>query len=70
MAPCEGAGELPSMNALLKLVANYWHPEPVEDKPLRVGEFKADYSPLTPEEIAQDDPEMVELLKRSKPVSR
>lgn len=63
------------MNALLKLVANYWHPEHIEGEAkhvgdLKVGEFKADYSPLTPEEIAQDDPEMVELLNRSKPVSR
>jgi len=61
------------MNVLLKLVTHYWHSddERESEKPtLRVGEFKADYSPLTPEDIAQDDPEMVELLKRSKPVSR
>ena len=70
MAPFQGDGELPSMNALLKLVAHYWHPDPVEDESFRVGEFKADYSAMSAEEIAQDDPEMVELLKRSKAVSR
>lgn len=36
----------------------------------RVGDFYADYSPLTPEEIAGVDAECADLFKRSKPVSR
>jgi hypothetical protein len=36
----------------------------------RVGEFFADYSLLTPEEIAQTDLEGVELFKHSLPVSQ
>jgi uncharacterized linocin/CFP29 family protein len=31
----------------------------------RVGEFKADYSPLTPEEVAEVDAECAELFKRA-----
>lgn len=71
MAPSEGAGDLPSMSALLKFVSQYWHHEEVvvEEKP-RVGEYYADYSPLTPEEIAKNDPECDELFKHSKPLSR
>lgn len=33
-----------------------------------VGEYRADYSPLTPEEIAKEDPELTELYERSQPV--
>jgi len=33
----------------------------------RVGRYYADYSELTPEEIAQPDPEAEVLFKRSKP---
>jgi hypothetical protein len=36
----------------------------------RVGEFYADYSVLTPEEIAETDAECEELFNNSKPVSR
>jgi len=36
----------------------------------RVGEYFADYSALTPEEIAETDSECLELFGRSKPVSR
>lgn len=32
--------------------------------------YAADYSPITPEEIAQVDPELEALFKRSKPASR
>jgi hypothetical protein len=32
-----------------------------------VGKYRADYSPLTPEEIAQPDPELIELYKNSAP---
>lgn len=39
-------------------------------KEYRVGEYYADYSLLTPEEIAAPDPELDALFKRSKPVSR
>jgi hypothetical protein len=67
------------MNALLKLVTHYWHPdEVVEETPRvgvveqtpRIGEYHADYSPLTPAEIAQHDSECEELFKHSKPLSR
>ena len=37
---------------------------PVEE--FRVGEYYADYSPITPGEIAKVDPELEALLKRSK----
>jgi len=43
--------------------------QPKSETP-RVGEFYADYSQLTPEEIAQPDPEADALFKRSKPISR
>lgn len=33
-----------------------------------VGKYRADYSPLTPEEIAKEDPELTELYENSKPV--
>jgi hypothetical protein len=36
----------------------------------RVGKFFADYSAITPEEIAEVDSECAELFKHSKPVSR
>jgi hypothetical protein len=42
---------------------------PTEDVP-RVGDFYADYSGLSPEEIAATDSECEELFKNSKPVSR
>lgn len=42
---------------------------PPPDVP-RVGKYIADYSELTPEEIANVDPECAELFKRSKPISR
>jgi hypothetical protein len=36
----------------------------------RVGKYYADYSELTPEEIAQPDAKLDDLFRRSKPVSR
>jgi hypothetical protein len=39
------------------------------DAPM-VGKYRAEYSPLTPEQIAQDDPELTELYANSRPVSR
>lgn len=36
----------------------------------RVGRYYADYSELTPEEIAQADDECEALFRRSKPISR
>lgn len=36
----------------------------------RVGAYKADYSRLTDEQLAEEDFECVELLKHSRPVSR
>jgi hypothetical protein len=44
-------------------------PEPDETEP-RVGEYYADYSPLTPEEIAEVNAECEALFERSKPVPR
>lgn len=35
-----------------------------------VGKFRADYSLLTPEQIAQEDEELTELYANSRPVSR
>lgn len=39
------------------------------DRPM-VGKYRADYSQLTPEQIAQDDPELNELYRNSRPISR
>jgi hypothetical protein len=36
----------------------------------RIGEFYADYSLLTPEEITASDPDADALFQRSKPISR
>lgn len=62
------------MNALLKLVTDYWHSEPAVQVPAqdvpRVGEFKADYSAISPGEIAQNDPQVDELFKHSKQLPR
>lgn len=33
-----------------------------------IGKYAADYSPVTPEEIAKDDPELLELYANSRPV--
>lgn len=38
--------------------------------PAMVGAFQADYSPLTPEEIAASDAELEDLYKHSKSISR
>jgi hypothetical protein len=46
-------------------------PKPTKAEPeYRIGKYRIDYSQLTPEEIAQPDPEADALYKRSKPVSR
>ena len=39
-------------------------------KAAKVGAYKADYSRLTDEQLAEEDFECVELLKHSRPVSR
>ncbi|UEM16778.1 hypothetical protein J4G43_022720 [Bradyrhizobium barranii subsp. barranii] len=39
------------------------------DSPM-VGKYRANYSRLTPEEIAQEDPELTDLYANSRPVSR
>lgn len=65
------------MVALLqRLVLGAWKewrhdPMPADnsDQPM-VGKFKADYSRLTPEEIAQEDEELAEIYANSRPVSR
>lgn len=43
--------------------------QPINNEPM-IGEYKADYSRLTAAEIAQEDPELVELYANSVPVSR
>jgi hypothetical protein len=43
---------------------------PVDEHQDMIGMYKADYSPISAEEIAQDDPECIELFKNSTPVSR
>jgi len=45
---------------------------PTEDRQTvhRVGEFYADYSPLTPEEMARQDGDCEELFRRSRTISR
>jgi len=61
------------MNALLKFVSHYWHHEEevmTTSSSLRVGEYTADYSPITAQEIAQTDSECDDLFKHSKPISR
>ena len=40
---------------------------PQED---RIGVFKADYSPISEEDMAFEDPECVDLFKNSDPASR
>lgn len=63
------------MVALLKS----WFGYPGDVKPVpsaepnetfRIGEYYADYTPLTDEELEQRDPVSEELFKRCKPVSR
>ena len=41
----------------------YGRPQP----PQHIGEYIADYSPLTPEQITREDPELTELYARSHP---
>ncbi len=66
------------MVALLqKLVVGYWtewrgvlpSDSPNTNQPM-IGKFRADYSRLTPEEIAQEDEELTELYANSRPISR
>jgi hypothetical protein len=35
-----------------------------------IGKYRADYSRLTPEEIAQEDEELADIYANSRPVSR
>lgn len=67
------------MVALLqKLVVGYWTDwrqsspattQPPNKEPM-IGKYRADYSQLTPEQIAQEDKELTELYANSRPVSR
>ncbi len=41
---------------------------PKETQQFKVGDYMADYSSLTPEEIAQPDPELDALFARSRPI--
>lgn len=68
------------MVALLQKLVGYRHwsewryPAPTINHPPaadhRIGEYRADYSLLTPEQIAQEDEELTELYANSRPVSR
>jgi hypothetical protein len=66
---------------LLKFVSTSWtrvtrwaDPSPAlqssRSEEHRIGRYRADYSRLTPEEIAQEDKELTELYDNSRPVSR
>lgn len=56
--------------AALRMFAAPAAPRFFEPQVPRVGEYYADYSELTPEEIAADDPACAELFANSKPSSR
>jgi hypothetical protein len=66
------------VEALIQTVSGWFHSAsssktasiPPDQHRDMVGMYKADYSPLTAEEIAYDDPECVDLFKNSTPVSR
>lgn len=58
------------MEALLQKVSEWFHSSSKTAQHDTVGKFKADYSPLSPDEIAAEDRECAELFKNSKPVSR
>ncbi|MGY4170946.1 hypothetical protein [Bradyrhizobium sp. USDA 4529] len=45
-------------------------PNPKDTNPPMVGKYRADYSRLTPEEIAKDDEELADIYANSRPVSR
>jgi hypothetical protein len=63
------------MVALLKSLFGYSEEKveavvaPQEPPVYRVGEYYADYAPLTDAEIKQVDPVVEELFRRSKPIS-
>ena len=62
----------PQMVALLKSLFGYSEKAEVtlpETPAYRVGEYYADYTPLTKAEIEQIDPAVDELFKRSRPIS-
>lgn len=69
------------MAELLKFVSTSWtrvttrwaEPPVAPKRPSddhKIGKYRADYSRLTPEEIAQEDEELSELYANSRPVSR
>ncbi len=66
------------MNALLKLVSQYWHHDEqvaeaandAQPQAPRIGEYHADYSPISAAEIGAPDPQLDAFLKESRPVSR
>lgn len=59
------------MEALLQKVSEWFHySSKTTTQHDMVGKYKADYSPLSAEEIAAEDPECAELFRNSKPISR
>jgi hypothetical protein len=62
-------GVAATYNAALEGVRRAVGAKPPTDPP-RVGEYYADYSAPTPEEIAATDADCADLFARSKPVSR
>jgi hypothetical protein len=65
------------MTALLQLVSGWvqygWsggNGGNSDTTPDKVGAYKADYSRLTDEQLAEEDFECLDLLKHSRPVSR
>ena len=58
------------MEALLQKVSEWFHLSKTTTQHDMVGKYKADYSPLSAEEIAAEDAECTELFRNSKPISR
>ncbi|QQN62669.1 hypothetical protein JIR23_24345 [Bradyrhizobium diazoefficiens] len=64
------------LQATVADLSEWVHPSKRADAPNHdaaepmVGKYRANYSPLTPDEIAQDEPELTELHANSRPVSR
>jgi hypothetical protein len=64
-----------TMGGLLHFVENLFHSKQDRTSASHihrdfVGTYKADYSPLTEDEIAHEDDACADLFKHSKPVSR
>jgi len=61
-----------AFSSVVQFSVDVWHrvvPSKPAEEP-RVGEYYADYSAPTPEELNTPQPELDELFKNSKPISR